>query len=319
MPTIGENNVNPSHVMIAGGGGFVGARTAALFLDKGWRVTTLGLGSHPENNARGVNHVEGLLLSDLFQSASRLYGEPDVIIHAAGGASVGRSWDDQKGDFDLSVGSTLEILEFIRHLGTNPHLILISSAAVYGNLGDNPRLETDICKPVSPYGLHKYVCEELVRGEARMHGLNVSIVRFFSLYGDGLRKQLLWDVTQRLSANPDETLELWGQGHETRDFLYIDDAANLLFTVADIKKGTETIVLNGATGEATSVRDLVSQLMAAGGWNVDMVFNGKARVGDPIHLCADITQTRKFGFTPSVSLNRGLSTYVNWINSIKTK
>lgn len=311
MPITGKNNKSMPHVMIAGGGGFLGSYTALAFMAAGWRVTTLGLGSAPNCIALGANHCDGLLRRDLFTDAAKSYGDPDVVIHAAGGASVGQSWDDPKGDFKFTVGSTLEILEFTRQLDKKPHLVLISSAAVYGNIDDNPLTETHICEPVSPYGLHKLVCEQLVCGETRMRGLQTSIVRFFSLYGDGLRKQLLWDIMNRISTNPEQTLELWGDGDESRDFLHIEDAARLLLLIAQ-QKVPETNIYNGASGENISVNDLARKLIEAGGSNAQIIFNGKSRVGDPRHLRANVQKINTLGFKPEKSLEQCIKQYADW-------
>ncbi len=311
MPIIGKNNKSVPHVMIAGGGGFLGSYTALAFLAANWRVTTLGLGSAPNVMALGANHCEGLLHRDLFVSAADNYGNPDVIIHAAGGASVGQSWIDQEGDFEFTVGSTLEILEFTRLLNSKPHLVLVSSAAVYGNIDDKPLTESHTCEPVSPYGLHKLICEELVCGETRMRSLPTSIVRFFSLYGDGLRKQLLWDIMNRVSADPEKVLELWGDGDESRDFLHIEDAAKLLLLVSQ-QEVSEASIYNGATGENISVNNLAKHLINAGGWSTEINFNGKSRIGDPKHLRANVQKINTLGFKPEISLKRGIKQYADW-------
>lgn len=315
MPTTGENSVSPGLVMIAGGGGFLGTATARLMASQGWKVVTLGLGAPQGAFVREgrVHHAEGLIQRQLFHSAVAEHGKPDVIIHAAGGASVGRSWDDPRGDFNLSVGSTVEILDFIREEAPGARLVLVSSAAVYGNQG-KPRLsESDPCAAMSPYGLHKHVCEELVTGEARMNGLDVSIVRLFSIYGEGLRKQILWDIMRRVTADPETTLELWGSGEETRDFVHVDDAAAILATLSATRGDGKVRLFNGGSGTAIRVRDLASMLVSAAGYETSLTFNGKARSGDPQHLVADAGHLRgALGFSPEVSLKAGLKRYADW-------
>ena len=306
--------------MIAGGGGFLGSATARTLLSRGWKVVTLGLGAPPRSkwtDTPRLSHVEGLLERQLFSKAANDHGRPDVVIHAGGGASVGRSWEDPRGDFNLSVGSTVEILDFIRSESPDSRLVLVSSAAVYGNSG-LPRLsETDSCAPVSPYGLHKHVCEQLAIGEARMRELDVSIIRFFSIYGENLRKQILWDIMSRVNADPDAPLELWGDGDETRDFLHVDDAARILTRLAETSGGGKVRVYNGGSGQAISVRDLAANLIKAAGRHAELTFNGKARSGDPRHLVANAEYLiGDLGFVPMVSMSEGLKRYADWYRQL---
>ena len=313
MAITGSNNDQAPLAMIAGGGGFLGSATAARFVAAGWRVTTLGLGAPHGALADNVSHHEGLLQRGLFSAAAEQDGAPDLIIHAAGGASVGRSWEDPRGDFELSVGSTVEILDFIREEAQGTHLVLVSSAAVYGDHAGGRLSETAPTRPVSPYGLHKQVCEQLAIGESRMTGLGVSIVRLFSIYGDGLRKQILWDILNRVTRAPDQAIELWGTGDETRDFLHVDDAAGLIQRLAETREPASARTFNGGTGLALSVRALAEQLIKAAGLNVPVTFNGKVRSGDPRDLVSDPERiVRGLGFAPTVSLEQGLKRYVDW-------
>lgn len=315
MPTTGESNRDGPLVIIAGGGGFLGSAIARNFETRGWRVLTLGLGAPHGVTGRRVTHHEGLISRDLFAAAARQAGQPDIVIHSAGGASVGRSWEDPRGDFQLSVASTAEILDFIRQDAPGARLLLVSSAAVYGNQPKDVLSESDPAVPLSPYGLHKHVCEQLVMGETRMNGTAASIVRLFSIYGEGLRKQILWDILSRTRAAPGEPLELWGSGEETRDFLHAEDAAELIARAAGAAVPGKVRLFNGASGTAISVRDLAGQLLKAADLSVPLVFNGKTREGDPVHLRADPAYaSSSLGFQPSVSLASGLKRYADWFN-----
>lgn len=315
MPTIGESNGDGPLVMIAGGGGFLGSAIARNFAKRGWRVLTLGLGAPHGVSGLPVTHHEGLISRDLFAAAAKQAGQPDIVIHSAGGASVGRSWEDPRGDFELSVASTAEILDFIRQDAPSARLLLVSSAAVYGNQPKAVLSETDPAVPLSPYGLHKHVCEQLVMGEARMNGTAASIVRLFSIYGEGLRKQILWDILSRTRAAPGEPLELWGTGEETRDFLHAEDAAELIVRAAGAAVPGKVRLFNGASGTPISVRDLAGQMIQTAGLSVPLVFNGRTREGDPLHLRADASYaSSSLGFRPTVSLALGLKRYADWFN-----
>ena len=175
----------------------------------------------------------------------------------------------------------------------------------------------DSCAPVSPYGLHKYLCEQMVLAEARMTGLDVSIVRFFSIYGPGLRKQILWDIMSRVYKDPDQELELWGDGTETRDFLYVDDAAHLVAKIAETRSDSNPRIFNGGSGTSVSVAKFAKVLIEVAGFETKLVFNGRTRSGDPKHLTGNVRKAaNSLGFLPKTLLDNGLSEYVQWFNSI---
>lgn len=297
---------------LAGGGGFLGAHAAAALRADGYAVVSFGLGAPPPS-AGVAAHYEGLIARALMETAAEAHGAPDVVVQAAGGASVGRSWEDPRGDFDLTAGSTAEILDFLRHDAQQARLVYISSAAVYGAASAPPLSEETPCAPMSPYGVHKRACEELVAGEARLRDLGAVVIRFFSLYGEGLRKQILWDLLTRADAGGDGPLELWGDGEETRDFLHAEDAARIIALAASAAAPGSAVVYNGASGAPVTVRALATKLLEAAGVARDLKFNGKSRAGDPRHLTADVTRLHQgLDFSPSISLEQGLARYVDW-------
>jgi UDP-glucose 4-epimerase len=247
------------------------------------------------------------LLSDLAQDL----GPIDAIVHCAGGASVGRSLQDPEGDFERTVVSTAHVLEFMRNKARGARLVLLSSAAVYGVTELEPLHEDLPKQPISPYGAHKALAEDLALHWSRQFDLPIAILRFFSVYGPGLRKQLLWELSRRALAGEDP-LTLFGTGEERRDFIHVEDAARLIAAAADPALAPP-LVMNGGSGQATSVRDLATQLLAALGCTQEARFSGAAKAGDPPTLVADQTRSRAFGFKPSISLEKGLADYAAWV------
>jgi UDP-glucose 4-epimerase len=136
------------------------------------------------------------------------------------------------------------------------------------------------------------------------------VIRFFSLYGPGLRKQLLWDVAGKLSREVDE-ITLFGTGNEMRDMLYVSDAAELCFLAAQLAT-SQCLIVNGGTGVASSVQTIASELARALGSRCRVRFNGDLRVGDPSHLQASTKRAAGFGFTPRWSLRDGIEAYAAW-------
>jgi UDP-glucose 4-epimerase len=219
---------------------------------------------------------------------------------------------DPDEDRRRSVGVLEQVLDYLRHHAPGARLIFPSSAAVYGHAG-GPALEDTALDPISPYGRHKAMAEALIAEAASALGLDAVIIRFFSAYGPGLRKQLLWELGQRLAARPAE-VELSGTGDETRDFLFVDDATALIGLAAGLERRDEPWVLNGGAGEAVSVRQVAQGLAEALGALSRILFNGIDREGDPRSLVADIGRAAALGFRPRVGLDEGLARYARWFS-----
>jgi UDP-glucose 4-epimerase len=169
---------------------------------------------------------------------------PDAVVHCAGSGSVGFSMSHPADDCARSAWTLLAVLEFVRVHVPQARVVMPSSAAVYGRAIASNIPVTAPLFPVSPYGVHKWLAEELCRSYGTHFGVSTTIVRFFSLFGTGLRKQLLWDACQRFSRG---NATFMGTGLEVRDWLHIADAADLTVVAADYA-GPHTPVVNGGTG-----------------------------------------------------------------------
>jgi UDP-glucose 4-epimerase len=224
---------------------------------------------------------------------------------------VGAAAADPAADFDSGLGSLRQSLEFMRRHAPGARLILPSSAAVYGEGLDRPMAEDAPVRPISAYGLHKVLAEQLAAGWAELFGLDVVAIRFFSLYGPGLRKQLLWDIARRIGEGA-EALELFGDGEEARDFLHVDDAVALLGRLAALPPGAAPRLVNGGSGAAVTVREAAGALAAAFGFDGAVRFNGQTRSGDPRRQVADIAAIRAIGFAPRVDFATGAASFAHW-------
>ena len=143
----------------------------------------------------------------------------------------------------------------------------------------------------------------------------VAIVRLFSVFGQGLRKQLLWDACGRL-ARAEDVLALGGQGDEQRDWLHVEDAARLLAMAIDHASPQATVV-NGGSGRPLSVQEVARLLCASwaaatGRPMTPVSFSGRGRPGDPKSLVADAALARAWGFEPRHRLEEALESYVEW-------
>ena len=301
-------------VLVTGAYGFLGRNIAAAFKSMGWRVLAVGHGEWSSDEYRGFG-INQWVRSDITLEALNLFpGDIDLIVHCAGSGSVGYSLQQPMDDFQKTVDSTLAVLEYMRLHQPAAKLVYPSSAAVYGQQDNRPIREDEPLTPVSPYGCHKKIAEELCASYAGSFGLNITIVRFFSIYGEGLRKQLLWDACARLASETGK-LEFFGTGEETRDWLHISDAVSLIALLA--RTGDSFVIINGAGGVKVTIREILTTLARQFGRTEPICFNGAGRPGDPHFYHADITRALNLGWKPSVFLAEGAASYVRWFKECR--
>ena len=307
------------HAIVTGAGGFLGRYVARALSNSGWRVTGIGHGhfAHQEQAEWGIASWYSSDISvNAMTEVMRHEGEPQLIFHSAGSASVGRSWDAPLQDFERTVVTLAAVIESLRRHAPMALLIYPSSAAVYGNSHADAIREDSALMPMSPYGANKLVVERMLVHAHRLYGVRTSIIRFFSLYGVGLRKQLLWDITQRLLTNP-RILRLDGDGLEMRDFLYAEDAARLVVHIAR-QPAEEPVIVNGGNGRGISVGEVARRLIKAtgNGGITEIQFSGIRRKGDPMNLVADVDRLRRMGFRSEIAFDSGIGELVRWGQSI---
>lgn len=307
------------YALVLGGHGFVGRHTCRELAHQGYEVTSLGHGDwlQEEQRAWGVTQWKHANINTV-TIAEAVAGRPlDVAIHCAGSGAVSNSYQRPLEDFERSVSTTAALLESVReHPPPKPRIVLASSAAVYGDQGDVDLTETSTGAPVSPYGVHKLLAEGLCNSYHRFFGVRISIVRLFSIYGEGLKKQLLWDAAHKLLG---EAPRFFGTGHELRDWLHVEDAARLLCAAGSVAEQSTFEIYNGG-GTHASTGEVVSCLATALGAKSPPAFSGETHHGNPRRLTADSGHAqRQLTWASSVDLARGLSRYAEWFLAIPNR
>jgi UDP-glucose 4-epimerase len=304
-------------VWVTGGLGFIGKHLTTLLLTANYIVCVINRNETIIKYFLTGNDIVLNYGTDdgetLFDILYKKYGQPFSIFHLAGSSSVAKSNLDPYKSFVDTVVLTTSILDFIRR-SLNCHEIsfyITSSAAVYGNEQSGLISEKTTPLPYSNYGYHKLLSELTCKNYAKTYGIKIIIFRLFSVYGNDLRKQLIWDICNKLSNNSN-FLELSGIGDEIRDWIHVSDVVNLMIDSAKFAS-EDAPIINIATGKGTKVCDIVEKVKDSFGFNTKIIFSGEKRLGDPFSLVGDINKLnsifKDFNFK---NIDVGIKEYVSW-------
>ncbi|MBA2372445.1 MAG: NAD-dependent epimerase/dehydratase family protein [Chloroflexi bacterium] len=282
--------------VVTGHHGFLGQYVCNWLRAEGWEVV-------------GAGRPEIEILSSQFDEFLRRTS-PELIVHCAGPASVPSSLADPTADLEGSATVLANVLEGVSELSHSARVILISSAAVYGQPNRLPVDETTPIAPISPYGFNRVATELVLREFYELYDVPGVVLRVFSAYGEGLRRQILWDICKQ--ALSDGAVRLFGTGSESRDFVHASDVAAAIALVA--RHGAfsgETY--NVASGTETTIRELADLLVEEIGGGASVSFSGTPRAGDPLNWKADIGKIEALGFRPTLGIEEGARAYARWV------
>jgi UDP-glucose 4-epimerase len=294
-------------VLITGVTGFIGRYLATSYSQSGWIVD--GVGTSASEMLPCLDRYLQARLPDPRLEDFVRERPPNVCIHCAGETAIALSMKNPKSDFESSAVTTFALCEILRVYAPEVRLVFISSAAIYGNPKVLPINENQPVFPLSPYGYHKALCEQILTEYSHLYSLHTASVRIFSAYGPGLRRQVIWDMCRRVTGG--EVIELHGTGMESRDFIHIHDVVSAIRLVESRSNGNND-KYNVASGKAIKIAELIDLLLSRFGRSISVKFDGVIQAGSPLNWCADITRLKSLGFEPSVSLEEGLKDVVQW-------
>lgn len=304
-------------VLIIGCNGFLGSSLSLDLLNKGCTVIGFYNSSKPSFDHSNFYPLKGLLARNDFNAFLSQNGDLDAIFFLAGSGSVGSAFNNPYYDFYNSAVLLSVVLDALKVLSLQRiRLIFSSSAAVYGNQYSDAISEYSQLFPISPYGTHKKICEELIGSYVKYYGINASILRFFSIYGPRNKKQLIWDACLKFKAGSHPLF--FGSGSELRDWLYIDDAVAQLIYAANIIDN-RLVVVNGSLGfhySVSSIVDLISKYFPGSSYR----FTGTKRVGDPLSLIGNSSEAKRiFPISQPHDISQGISSTIRWFDQCQER
>jgi nucleoside-diphosphate-sugar epimerase len=298
-------------VLVTGAAGFIGSHLCDALIARG--ETVVGVDSFTEyySPARKRANLADALATGLDFRRVDLASdtlEPvvegiEVVYHLAAQPGVRPSWGE---NFDLyarcNLVATQRLLEATLRTG-DVRFVFASSSSVYGDIREQPARESDRLAPVSPYGLTKAACEELVDVYRRVHGLSAVSLRYFTAYGPRQRPEMAFAAFIR-SVVGGRPLRVLGDGRQVRDFTFVADV--VAATIAAAELGTEP-VYNISGGASTTLLEAIEEMERLTGRRALIGFSPPAR-GDALRTSADLTAAKRdLGYEPTVSLREGLA------------
>lgn len=296
-------------VLITGAGGFIGNQIYKRFLRDGYN--TVGWDVVVPDKASDIIKIDMMNEDDVKSSLETC--RPDIIIHCAGAADVNKSVQNPDADYSGNVSLTHNLLFGLHKTGLDKvRFVFLSTAGVYGNPAHLPISEVMPLNPMSPYALHKAMCETMCNYFSSNYEMDIKIARIFSAYGAGLRKQIFWDMYSKLKKTGE--LKMYGTGSESRDYIHVQDIVNALFLIAT--KEFDEKIINVANGEEVTIREAVECFAKCIGVSADKIsFNGVVREGDPLNWRADIRLLNKLGYEKTVIMRKGIKEYIDWVQN----
>jgi UDP-glucose 4-epimerase len=293
--------------LITGGAGFLGSALANRLLNRGHEVRVLDdLSSGDRTSLRSAVRFTRADANDIPLLWTMLQ-DVDCVYHLAARVSVAQSVLYPRDYNTVNVGGTVSLMEAMRDAGIR-RVVLASSGAIYGHQNRQPVRETDIPKPDSPYAVSKWASENYVHTIGDLWGIETVALRIFNAYGPGQQLPVSHAPVVPCFLNATVTggsIVIYGEGRQSRDFVYIDDVVYALIkaaTAEDINRR----VLNIGSGKETTVNDLAASIEKITARRIPKVWN-REKTGGVARLVADIGLAGELlDYQPRTPLEAGL-------------
>ncbi|VFA56224.1 NAD-dependent epimerase/dehydratase family protein [Enterococcus hirae] len=307
-------------ILITGGAGFIGSTLANHLGKENVVIVVDDLSMGKVENLemdRNITFIEGDVAdSELMEEIIRA-NQFDYIFHLAAVASVADSVARPVETHRVNFESVLMLLELVRKYQPNlKRIVFSSSAAVYGDEPTLPKKEESIIRPLTPYAIDKFAAEQYVLDYCHLYDVPGSAVRFFNVYGPNQNPNspysgvisILVDRYKKQLAGEKTSFTLYGDGSQSRDFVYIDDVIQALLLVAN-KEAALGQQFNVGTGKATTLLTLIQTIDQILETELALEYQPE-RSGDIHDSLADISKIQSIGYLPNYDVLSGMKSYL---------
>lgn len=313
-------------VLITGGAGFIGSHLSEALVRLGASVVILddlsggdrtNLDSFTAEAGDRLEFVEGSILDQ--DTLGRCVEGCQYVFHQAALGSVPRSVAEPRLFNEVNVTGTLNVLEAAKEAGVR-RVVFAASSSAYGDSPTLPKIETMPPLPKSPYAANKLACEHLMRAYAASYGLDTAALRYFNIFGPRQNANSAYAAVIAAFAKSllaDERPLIFGDGLQSRDFTYVDNAVHANLLAAGHDGPIEGRVINVACGQRVDVNELAALMAKLMGKPQLTATHEPERAGDVKHSLADLgVATSVLGYEPIVDFQTGLGATVDWYQSV---
>ncbi|MBN1638211.1 MAG: SDR family oxidoreductase [Ignavibacteriales bacterium] len=305
--------------LVTGGAGFIGSHIAEKLVELGNKVRVLdnlstGKIENINSFIKEIEFTEGDIRD--YATVQNALKNVDVVFHLAALSNVARSVEEPLLTNEINVNGTLNILNSMKEEGIK-RMVFSSSAAVYGDSPELPKREDMLPNPLSPYAVSKLTGEYYCKVFSDLYNMEIISLRYFNVFGPRQDPNSEYAAVIPKFINlmlNDKQPVIYGDGEQTRDFIFIDDVVECNLLAANGVEGNLNI-FNCASGLHTSLNELVVTLNKILGKNIEPIY-AEAQKGDIKHSGADIKNIKqKLNYKPNVEFDNALVKSINYFNS----
>jgi nucleoside-diphosphate-sugar epimerase len=310
--------------LVTGGAGFIGSNIVSALVAAGERVRVLddlSTGSWENlaalNDSTHVERIEGDIRSA--ETVARACAGVEIVFHEAALGSVPRSVDDPITSDAVNVGGTVTVLDVARRSGVK-RVVFAASSSAYGDTAVLPKHEDMQPMPLSPYAVTKLACEHYCAVFARIYGIETICLRYFNVFGPHQTPEGVYAaaiprfIDAALAGQP---IRIFGDGEQTRDFCYVDNAVSANLLAASSSRKLTGEVVNIAGGRRVGLNALCAEIGRVLDRQVE-IEHGPPRVGDVLHSLADISRANDLiGYVPRIRWEDGIAPTVHFLEALR--
>jgi len=300
------------NIIVTGGAGFIGSNVVGALVEKGHKVVVpddLSTGKkenlNPNAQFFNIDLRDKDALEEVFQNI-----KPEVVYHIAAQIDVRKSAADPAFDASVNVIGSINLFELAVKYNIRRVIFSSTGGALYGEPENLPADENTLVAPLAPYGVSKYCTEQYLNYFKRMYEIERVILRYANVYGprqDPLGEAGVIAIFTGRILNGENPI-IYGDGNQTRDYVYVEDIVKANLLSIDGKQG----IYNIGTGIETSVNELVKMFSTVLNKDIKPVYK-PPRKGEVQRIALDGTKAKgELGFVPQFSLEEGLRKTIKW-------